>query len=576
VNWDCHLQSAVSDLEVEFHEEQSSLYHIQYKLLDGSGYLTVATTRPETLFGDVAVAVHPDDQRYQSMIGKQLQLPLSDRIITIVADEHVDQNFGTGCVKITPGHDFNDFALAQRHDLPLVNILHLDGRLNDAVPSAFQGLDRLEARPLVIKQLVAIGALIEVKEHKNQVPRCSRTDQIIEPLLTDQWYVAMEGMAKHALQAHNDGQLNFIPQTWEKHYQHWLDNIQDWCISRQLWWGHQIPAWYDDQGHHYVGLNEADVRAYYNLSGSLKLTQDEDVLDTWFSSALWPFATLGWPDKQTKDLEDFFPTQTLVTGFDIIFFWVARMAMFSLYFTGKVPFKDIYIHGLIQDHQGVKMSKSKGNVIDPIDLIDGISLDQLILKRTQGLMQPEKAASIKQMTARDYPEGFDSYGADALRLTFAQQASPSRFIRFDIQRLKVSQNFCNKLWNMVRFTLMQLEDYQQNDVEITHPLNLWLLKTLSAVEQQVERHRSEYRFDLLAQLLVETTWTTLCDQYLEFTKVLLKDKLHRQETQATLIQAMSSILHLLHPVMPFITEELAYTLHKHLYPDQPYEHQAWL
>lgn len=571
VNWDCHLQSAVSDLEVEFHEEQGFLYHIEYKIVDGSGSLVVATTRPETLFGDVAVAVHPEDERYQALIGKELSLPLTDRSIPIIADEHVDREFGTGCVKITPGHDLNDFAMGERHGLPLINILHKNGQLNEHAHLSVQGLDRLIARPLIVKALESAGNLKFKQPHSHQVPRCSRTDQVIEPLLTEQWYVSMKGMADQALQAHNQGQLSFIPQAWEKHYQHWLTNIQDWCISRQLWWGHQIPAWYDHNGNIYVGMNEQEVRSFYELGNDLLLTQDQDVLDTWFSSALWPFATLGWPEDQSA-LEKFFPTNVLVTGFDIIFFWVARMVMFSLYFKKKVPFNDIYIHGLIQDHQGVKMSKSKGNVIDPIDLIDGISLEELLLKRTQGLMQPEKAAAIATATRRDYPAGLSSYGADALRLTFTQQASPGRFIRFDTQRLQASQNFCNKLWNMMRFTLMQLEGVEDLQREPLHPINQWILSVIIDLEKRSEQALTEYRFDLLGQMLVETIWTTVCDHYLEFAKVLLKDDALRGEAQATLINVVSSILGLLHPIMPFITEELSSTLHHKLYPHQSYTH----
>ena len=558
VNWDCHLQSAVSDLEVEFHEEQGQLYEIKYQLETGSEFLVVATTRPETIFGDVAVAVHPSDSRYAHLVGQKVKLPLTNRLIPIIADDYVDPEFGTGCLKITPGHDFNDFAVGERHGLSLINILNLNGTLNDEVPEKFRGIDRIQARSKIVDLLKEDHLLMGIQKHTHEIPKCSRTDQVIEPLATEQWFVSMEAMAQKALKAGEEGQLEFFPKLWEKQYKQWLENIQDWCISRQLWWGHQIPAWYDDQGNHYVGLSESEVREHYQLNPSILLKQDDDVLDTWFSSALWPFATLGWPHEST--LKPFFPTQVLVTGFDIIFFWVARMVMFSLYFTGEVPFKDIYIHGLIQDHQGQKMSKSKGNVIDPIDLIDGISLSDLLEKRTQGLMQPEKAAAIREVTSKDYPQGLPSFGADALRLTYCLQASPARFIRFDIQRLQTSQNFCNKLWNMLRFVMMQLEDYQSKPIEVHHSINKAILVKIKEARIATAKYFEEYRFDLLSNSLVDLAWKDICDDYIELSKVLLKNPKYREETQAVLIQVIAATLHLLHPMMPFITDELFETL----------------
>lgn len=562
VNWDCHLQSAVSDLEVDTTLEDNPLYTLRYQVVGTDESLELSTTRPETLFGDLAVAVHPDDVRYSHLIGKQVALPLTTRAIPIIADQRVDKDFGTGVVKITPAHDFFDFKIGQDHQLGFINILDKDGRLN-AQAGAFEGQDRLKARPAIVQALKENGALVNIEPHQSSIPRAKSSGAIIEPYITEQWYVAMRSLADKALAAYHSGAIRFTPENWGANYQQWLENIEDWCISRQLVWGHQIPAWVDDQGTIYVGYNEQEVRDFYQLPSDLALTQDPDVLDTWFSSALWPFATLGWPESDWEQTP-YFPNSVLVTGFDIIFFWVARMAMFSLYFTGKVPFHTVYIHGLIQDADGVKMSKSKGNVIDPIDIIDGISLEALLKKRTHGLMQPEMRDMIVQKTKKDYPQGFQSHGVDPLRLAFALQATPTRFMRFDIQRVTYAQNVCHKLWNLVRFSLPYLTSEPLNKAP-EHLLNRWVLQTLHDLNAQCQDYlETQYRFDLYSQNLVDVMWSQICDRYVEYAKILLKDPQAARETGQTLTAVVRTLLGLMHPVIPFITEELNATVLKEL------------
>ncbi|WP_100644531.1 valine--tRNA ligase [Alteromonas facilis] len=564
VNWDPVLHTAVSDLEVLNEEEAGHMWHMRYPLADGSGELVVATTRPETMLGDTAVAVHPDDERYQSFIGKEIKLPITGRLIPVIADDYVDQEFGTGCVKITPAHDFNDYDMGKRHSLPMINILTDDAKLNEDVPEAYRGLDRFDARKQIVADLEASGVLVKIEPHTLKVPRGDRSGAVIEPYLTDQWYVAVESLAKPAIEAVESGEIRFVPENWNKTYYQWMHNIQDWCISRQLWWGHRIPAWYDEEGNFYVGENEETVRAENGLSDSVALRQDDDVLDTWFSSALWPFATMGWPQK-TPELETFVPSSVLVTGFDIIFFWVARMIMMTKKFTGKIPFKDIYITGLIRDEQGDKMSKSKGNVLDPIDLIDGISLDALVEKRTGGMMQPQKAEKIAKRTRQQFPEGIAGYGTDALRFTFAAMASTSRDINFDMGRVEGYRNFCNKIWNASRFVLMNTETEDTGKGVSSEQMELsmadrWIWARFYQTVADFEQALEQYRFDIAAQALYEFTWNQFCDWYLELTKPVLNSdessEAQKRGTRYTLVNVLEQLMRLLHPMMPFITETI--------------------
>ncbi|GFD89877.1 valine--tRNA ligase [Tenacibaculum sp. KUL152] len=562
VNWDPVLHTAVSDLEVLNEEEDGHMWHMRYPLADGSGELVVATTRPETMLGDTAVAVHPDDERYQDFIGKEIKLPITGRLIPVIADDYVDQEFGTGCVKITPAHDFNDYDMGKRHNLPMINILTDDAKINDDAPEAYRGLDRFDARKQIVADLEAQGSLVKIEPHKLKVPRGDRTGAVIEPYLTDQWYVAVESLAKPAIEAVESGEIRFVPENWNKTYYQWMHNIQDWCISRQLWWGHRIPAWYDENGNVFVGRTEEEVREKHELGSDVSLSQDDDVLDTWFSSALWPFATMGWPEE-TPDLETFVPSSVLVTGFDIIFFWVARMIMMTKKFTGKIPFKDIYITGLIRDENGDKMSKSKGNVLDPIDLIDGIDIESLVTKRTAGMMQPQLAEKIAKRTRKQFPDGIQAYGTDALRFTFAAMASTSRDINFDMARVEGYRNFCNKIWNASRFVLMNTEEHdtgRDGGEMVLSMADRWIWAKFQQTLVEFEKALEDYRFDIAAQTVYEFTWNQFCDWYLELTKPVLNNdastEAEKRGTRYTLINVLESLLRLLHPLMPFITDTI--------------------
>ncbi len=561
VNWDIQLQTAVSDLEVISEEENGHLWHIKYPLKDTpEQFLVVATTRPETMLGDVAVAVNPEDQRYSHLVGKTLVLPLVNREIPIGADDYVDAAFGTGCVKITPAHDFNDFALGGRHDLPVISIMTLDGHINDNAPEAYQGMERFAARKKVVADLEALDLLVEVKPHKLMVPRGDRTGVVIEPMLTDQWFMHMDKFAARGLELVNSGKIKFVPENWKKTYDQWLENIQDWCISRQLWWGHRIPAYYNKATGEFVTVARTYEEALAQLEGEpIELVQDNDVLDTWFSSALWSFSTLGWPEK-TAELKTFLPSNVLVTGFDIIFFWVARMIMLTEEFTGEVPFKDIYINGLIMDAHGNKMSKSKGNIIDPLDIINGISLDELVSKRSANLMNPKQAESIAKQTRKDYPDGFMAFGADALRFSLASSATQARYINFDLKRIEGSRNFANKLFNATKFVLMNVENHRQlvGVKAQAGMIDQWILHELSSLIKDVENAFATYRFDLASSRIYEFIWNEFCDWYLELAKVNLQsdDELVKAATINTLLTVLEAVLRIIHPLMPFISEEL--------------------
>ncbi|MGD8589200.1 MAG: valine--tRNA ligase [Chromatiales bacterium] len=588
VNWDPKLHTAVSDLEVLNEEENGYMWHMRYPLSNGQGHLVVSTTRPETMLGDCAVAVNPEDERYKHMIGELVELPLTNRRIPIIADEHADPEFGTGCVKITPAHDFNDYAVWLRHRDEnnisqqihggLINIFTIDAALranetdeDELIPQQYVGMDRYEARKAIVADLEAAGLLEKIVDHKLMVPRGDRSGAVIEPYLTDQWYVKIEPLAKPAIEAVEQGRIRFIPDNWKNTYFEWMRNIQDWCISRQIWWGHRIPAWYDEAGNVYVGRSESEVRERHDLPADYPLAQDEDVLDTWFSSALWPFSTLGWPE-QTERLKDFYPTNVLVTGFDIIFFWVARMIMMGLKFMDDVPFREVYVHGLVRDSHGDKMSKSKGNVLDPIDLIDGIALEPLVAKRTRGMMQPQLAKKIEQQTRKDFPDGIPSYGTDALRFTFAALATTGRDVKFDLGRIEGYRNFCNKLWNAARYVMMNVEGqdlgigaprtgHSEPVAEIERSLaDRWILSRLQKTKQTVNDAIQNYRFDHAAQAIYEFTWNEYCDWYLELSKPILTSdtasEAAKRGTRRTLIRVLENLLRLTHPIMPFITEEI--------------------
>ena len=568
VNWDPQLLTAISDLEVISEEETGSLWHFRYplaagaKTADGKKYIVIATTRPETMLGDTAVAVHPDDERYKNLIGKRIALPLCDREIPIIADAYVDREFGTGCVKITPAHDFNDYEVGKRHDLEIINILTNNAAINENAPAAYQGLDRFDARKLITRDLEALGLVDKIVPHQLKVPRGDRSGVIIEPYLTHQWYVTVQSLADPAIRAVEDGSIEFVPKNWENTYFAWMRNLQDWCISRQLWWGHRIPAWYAEDGAVYVGSSEAEVRKQHKIPAATALRQDEDVLDTWFSSALWTFSTLGWPDDR-EFFDKFHPTDVLVTGFDIIFFWVARMIMMTLKFTGEIPFKKVYITGLVRDEHGQKMSKSKGNILDPIDLIDGITLDELVRKRTADMMQPQLKKEIEKLTRNSFPDGIAAYGTDAVRFTFYSLAATGRDIKFDLNRTEGFRNFCNKIWNAARYVLMNCEDKpaaQVPDPQYLSVADKWISSRFEQVAADMENAMANYRFDLASQTLHEFIWNEYCDWYVELSKPVLWDAENNpaqaEATRYVLLTVLEKSLRLLHPFMPFITEEI--------------------
>jgi len=568
VNWDPKLHTAISDLEVINEEENGSFWYFRYPLADGAltaegkDHIVIATTRPETMLGDTALAVHPEDERYKDLIGKSVELPLCNRQIPIIADDYVDPEFGTGCVKITPAHDYNDYEVGKRHDLAMINILTDDAAINENAPAAYQGMDRFDARKRIVADMEAAGLLEKIEPHKLKVPRGDRSGVVIEPYLTNQWYVAIEELAKPAIAAVENGDIEFVPKNWENTYFSWMRDIQDWCISRQLWWGHRIPAWYDSEGNIYVGHDEAAVREKYKLAADHEINQDPDVLDTWFSSALWTFSTLGWPED-TEELKTFHPTDVLVTGFDIIFFWVARMIMMTLKFTGQIPFRKVYITGLIRDSEGQKMSKSKGNILDPIDLIDGIELESLLAKQTDSMMQPQLAQKIEKATRKNFPEGIAAYGTDALRYTFYSLASTGRDINFDMGRIEGYRNFCNKIWNASRYVLMNTEENTPSKPEKSSDYSqadLWIQSRFQDTLNKVNQNMAVYRFDLVSQAIYDFFWNEYCDWYLELSKPLLWDEnaspAQLNATRYTLLNILEKSLRLAHPFLPFITEEI--------------------